>query len=109
MFFHGAHHRPRDHHRRRRRVLAVFLFGGLARLRTQPDSPQAEFRIAIAGPAASFLFAVLAFVAAKIASIGGYQSTVAVFFLVVGPSGRSVAIPGSRVEGHGRRQGRFAL
>ena len=57
-------------------------FGGLARLRSQPESPQAEFRIAVAGPAASFLFAVLAFLATKVASLGGYQSTVVVFFLV---------------------------
>src|SRR6266404_5342181 len=62
--------------------IVLHPFGGLARLRTQPESPQAEFRIAIAGPAASFIFAVLAFVGAKIASIGGYQSAVAVFFLV---------------------------
>ena len=62
--------------------IVLHPFGGLARLRTQPESPQAEFRIAIAGPAASFLFAVLAILAAKIASIGGYQTTVTVFFLV---------------------------
>ena len=62
--------------------IVLHPFGGLARLRTQPESPQAEFRIAIAGPAASFIFAVLALLGAKIASIGGYQSTVAVFFLV---------------------------
>jgi Zn-dependent protease len=62
--------------------IVLHPFGGLARLRTQPESPQAEFRIAIAGPAASFIFAVLAFFGAKVASIGGYQSTVAVFFLV---------------------------
>jgi CBS domain-containing protein len=31
-------------------------------LRKEPESPQAEFRIAIAGPAASFLFALIAFV-----------------------------------------------
>src|ERR1700694_1038421 len=35
--------------------------GGLARLRTEPDSPGAEFRIAVAGPAASFIFALIAF------------------------------------------------
>src|SRR2546426_12257361 len=62
--------------------IVLHPFGGLARLRTQPESPQAEFRIAVAGPAASFIFAVLAFVAAKIAAIGGYQSTVLVFLLV---------------------------
>jgi Zn-dependent protease len=62
--------------------IVLHPFGGLARLRSQPESPQAEFRIAVAGPAASFLFAVLAFLATKVASIGGYQTTVVVFFLV---------------------------
>jgi Zn-dependent protease len=62
--------------------IVLHPFGGLARLRTQPESPQAEFRIAIAGPAASFIFAVLGLVGARIASIGGYQPAVAVCFLV---------------------------
>ncbi len=62
--------------------IVLHPFGGLARLRTQPDSARAEFRIALAGPAASFLFAVLAILGAKIASIGGYHTTVTVFFLV---------------------------
>ena len=40
-------------------VLEIVLhpFGGLARFRREPDTPRAEFRIAIAGPAASFLLA----------------------------------------------------
>lgn len=42
-------------------VLEIVLhpFGGLARFRREPDTPRAEFRIAIAGPAASFLLAVV--------------------------------------------------
>ena len=44
--------------------IVLHPFGGLARLKTQPENPQAEFRIAIAGPAASFVFAILAFVGA---------------------------------------------
>jgi len=38
-------------------VLEIVLhpFGGLARLQKEPETPRAEFRIAIAGPAASFL------------------------------------------------------
>lgn len=41
-------------------VLEIVLhpFGGLARLRHEPPTPRAEFRIAIAGPAASFLIAL---------------------------------------------------
>ena len=39
--------------------IVLHPFGGLARLRKEPESPRAEFRIAIAGPAASFLFAAV--------------------------------------------------
>jgi Zn-dependent protease len=42
--------------------IVLHPFGGLARLRNEPESPRAEFRIAIAGPAASFLFAAISFV-----------------------------------------------
>ncbi len=42
-------------------VLEIILhpFGGLTRMRREPDTPRAEFRIAIAGPAASFLLAIV--------------------------------------------------
>jgi len=42
-------------------VLEIVLhpFGGLARLRHEPETPRAEFRIAAAGPAASFGLAVV--------------------------------------------------
>jgi Zn-dependent protease len=42
-------------------VIEIILhpFGGLARLKRVPDTPRAEFRIAIAGPAASFLLALV--------------------------------------------------
>src|SRR5882672_5910058 len=62
--------------------IVLHPFGGLARLRSQPESPQAEFRIAIAGPAASFLFSVIAFAFAKLAYTLGYQPAVAAFFLI---------------------------
>ena len=49
-------------------VLEIRLhpFGGMTRFRYAPDTPRAEFRIAVAGPAASFLLAILflAFMAA---------------------------------------------
>lgn len=41
--------------------IVLHPFGGLARLRTQPESPGAEFRIAVAGPAASFIFGLIGF------------------------------------------------
>src|SRR5919106_4921217 len=42
--------------------IVLHPFGGLARLRNEPENPQAELRIAVAGPAASFLFAAISFV-----------------------------------------------
>ncbi|MDH3492306.1 MAG: site-2 protease family protein [Acidobacteriota bacterium] len=47
--------------RERIEVLEIELqpFGGVARLRREPDTPGAEFRIAIAGPLASFLIALI--------------------------------------------------
>ena len=62
--------------------IVLHPFGGLARLKTDPQNPRAEFRIALAGPASSFLFAILAFVATNIAAMGNYESTVVVFFLI---------------------------
>ncbi|MBC8029948.1 MAG: site-2 protease family protein [Pyrinomonadaceae bacterium] len=62
--------------------IVLHPFGGLARLKNEPQNPRAELRIAVAGPAASFLFAILAFVAAKIASLGNYEATYIVFFLI---------------------------
>ncbi len=42
-------------------VIEILLhpFGGLAKLRREPDTPKAEFRIAIAGPIASFLISLV--------------------------------------------------
>lgn len=39
--------------------IVLHPFGGLTRFRREPDTPRAEFRIAIAGPVASFLLALL--------------------------------------------------
>lgn len=62
--------------------IVLHPFGGLARLRTEPQTPRAELRIAAAGPAASFLFAMLAFGGTQIAALGGYAATFVVFFLI---------------------------
>ncbi len=62
--------------------IVLHPFGGLARLRTQPDSPRAEFRIAVAGPAASFLFSLIGFVGAKLGAMAGSNAVVAVCFFV---------------------------
>lgn len=37
--------------------ITLFIFGGVAQMKGEPPSPQAEFRIAIAGPLASFALA----------------------------------------------------
>lgn len=54
-------------------VLEIVLhpFGGLARLRREPDTPRAEFRIAIAGPAASFVLAIFFGVLMSLANSAG--------------------------------------
>ena len=62
--------------------IVLHPFGGLARLRTQPDSPGAEFRIAIAGPAASFIFALIAFAGMMLTAIFGFNFGTAFFFFV---------------------------
>ncbi|HEV7643199.1 MAG TPA: site-2 protease family protein [Pyrinomonadaceae bacterium] len=53
------------------RTLEIVLhpFGGLARLSREPDTPRAEFRIAIAGPVASFFIAMFFF------ALGLYSGT----------------------------------
>ncbi len=62
--------------------IVLHPFGGLARLKTEPQNPRAELRIAAAGPAASFLFALLAFGGTQIAALGNYAATFVVFFLI---------------------------
>lgn len=39
--------------------IVLHPFGGLARFKRAPDNPRTEFRVAIAGPAASFLLALI--------------------------------------------------
>jgi Zn-dependent protease len=41
----------------------LWMFGGMANLRSDPRSPGAEFRVAAAGPAVTFLIVVIAFAA----------------------------------------------
>ena len=62
--------------------IVLHPFGGLARLNREPDSPRAEFRIAVAGPAASFLFALLAFTAMTVAAMGRYWIAAAIFKVI---------------------------
>ena len=62
--------------------IVLHPFGGLARLRNEPESARAEFRIAVAGPAASFLFALVSFVLMLPAIMAGYETVGGVLFLL---------------------------
>ena len=62
--------------------IVLHPFGGLARLRTEPENPRAEFRIAIAGPAASFLFAAISFVLMLPAVRSGFLTVSGVLLLL---------------------------
>jgi Zn-dependent protease len=62
--------------------IVLHPFGGLARLKSLPETPGAEFRIAVAGPAASFMFAMLSFVAMGIAAKLVYPTAASIFFFL---------------------------
>ena len=62
--------------------IVLHPFGGLARLRTEPENPRAEFRIAIAGPAARFLFAAISFVLMLPAVRSGFLTVSGVLLLL---------------------------
>src|SRR5881394_1287923 len=62
--------------------IVLHPFGGLARLRTQPQNPKAEFRIAVAGPAASFVFSLIAFGGMIITASLQFNFGTAFFFFI---------------------------
>src|SRR4029077_12467825 len=62
--------------------IVLHPFGGLARLRTQPQNPKAEFRIAVAGPAASFIFSIIAFCGMLLTATVGFNFGTAFFFFI---------------------------
>src|SRR5213592_1420752 len=62
--------------------IVLHPFGGLARLRTQPENPKAEFRIAVAGPAASFIFSLIAFAGMFLAASIRFNFGTAFFFFI---------------------------
>jgi len=62
--------------------IVLHPFGGLARLKTQPQNPKAEFRIAVAGPAASFVFSVIAFVLMILTAMLRFNFGTAFFFFI---------------------------
>jgi Zn-dependent protease len=62
--------------------IVLHPFGGLARLKTQPENPKAEFRIAVAGPAASFLFSIVAFAGMVLTASLHFDFGTAFFFFI---------------------------
>ena len=62
--------------------IVLHPFGGLTRFRHPPETPRAEFRIAIAGPAGSFLLALLFVGLMTAASAGGLDILWRVLFLL---------------------------
>ena len=62
--------------------IVLHPFGGLARMRTQPESPGAEFRIAVAGPAASFIFSLVGFAGMMLTARFGFNAGTAFFFFI---------------------------
>jgi Zn-dependent protease/CBS domain-containing protein len=62
--------------------IVLHPFGGLARLRKEPESPGAEFRIAIAGPAASFFIGLITFVLLLPTMRSGYTIVAGVLLLL---------------------------
>jgi Zn-dependent protease len=73
-----AHAHVARHYGLRTGSITLFLFGGVAELRDEPQSPGTEFRIAAAGPAASLVLAALfAATAAAARAAGASQGLVA--------------------------------
>jgi Zn-dependent protease len=62
--------------------IVLHPFGGLARLKHEPDNPRAEFRIAIAGPAASFLIGIAFLVGMAITYALDFRVAPALLFLL---------------------------
>src|SRR2546423_8282217 len=62
--------------------IVLHPFGGLARMKTQPENPKAEFRIAVAGPAASFLFSLIAFGGLIVTTTLHFDFGTAFFFFI---------------------------
>src|SRR5258708_23714645 len=82
--------------------IVLHPFGGLARLRTQPESPGAEFRIAVAGPAASFIFSLIGCGGMVLTAKAGFNAGT-VFFFFIGAGNLLLAIfnlfPGYPLDG----------
>ena len=82
--------------------IVLHPFGGLTRLKREPDSPRAEFRIAIAGPSASFLIGVVAlvgFYAARLAGLGALGASLSIIGFWNFTIAASNLLPGYPLDG----------
>lgn len=64
--------------------IVLHPFGGLARMRRAPDTPRAEFRIALAGPVASFLLSIGFFILMAVSNSLGLTLLAPLFFFIAG-------------------------
>ncbi|MEO8574977.1 MAG: M50 family metallopeptidase, partial [Pyrinomonadaceae bacterium] len=82
--------------------IVLHPFGGLTRFRHPPETPRAEFRIAIAGPAASFLLALL-FLGLMAAANAGALDILAILLFLLALSNFLLAVfnlfPGYPLDG----------
>ena len=62
--------------------IVLHPFGGLTRFRHEPETPRAEFRIAVAGPAASFIIAVVFVLLMAAANSAGVDILASLLFLL---------------------------
>jgi Zn-dependent protease len=82
--------------------IVLHPFGGLTRFRHSPETPRAEFRIAIAGPAASFLLTLL-FLGLWVAANAGGLDILGLLLLLLAMSNFLLAVfnlfPGYPLDG----------
>ena len=65
--------------------IVLHPFGGLTRFRREPETPRAEFRIAVAGPGASFLLALIfTFAAVGSGALGLTAMAVILYTIAIG-------------------------
>jgi Zn-dependent protease len=83
--------------------ITLFIFGGVAQMEKEPDSPAAEFRMAAAGPVCSAFLALLCFAAYQSASLFGMEPLVISVIGYTGIINASLAIfnliPGFPLDG----------